>query len=546
MNTLVKIYWLDLLIFILISAFTGWLMHHTFQYQDGQMIIASKAWSDFGAHVPLIRSFSYGQNIPVEYPHFAGEPITYHFIFYWLTGGLERMGLNIALALNLVSAFSLTGLMIAVYLLTKQWFKSRTAGIIALILMIFNGSLSFVIALTHNPRGWQSIFDVFIEKHFVSFGPWNGDLVSAFWNLNIYTNQRHLALGFLLVIVFLIPLITNQFNKLNKNIKISILGALLILSIIIPLINQVTIPLLGIIVFSWIMIYPNQYRWLLFYALVALLALPAHLLLSQTSNHDFTFHYGFLAQPGILEWLKYWIYNLGVYLVIFPFLLILSPKPIKALLLSGSILFVITNLIQLSPDIINNHKLINFFLLILNIATAGFILKIWQKRHYLKPIAISLLILLTTSGFMDFFPVYNDSYHYINDIPRSDTAKFILNNSDPQSIFLPADKFYNPASLAGRRLWFGYSYFPWSMGYDTGYREAKSRNIFASNIEYEIVCGLLIDQKIDYIIISSGKGQIGDTDVQQSIIVREFNPIFQNQTEGHSIYKVKENCYAKS
>src|SRR5574340_918749 len=87
-------------------CFSVWLMFHTFSYQSGSMLIAIKAWSDFASHIPLIRSFSLGNNFPPEYPIFPGEPIRYHFLFYLLVGLLEKAGLRIDWALNLPSALS--------------------------------------------------------------------------------------------------------------------------------------------------------------------------------------------------------------------------------------------------------------------------------------------------------------------------------------------------------------------------------------------------------------------------------------------------------
>src|SRR5688572_8586263 len=78
--------------------FSFFLMFHTFSYdtRTHTMSMASKVWSDFGAHIPLIRSFSYGANWdrlltgqPIESPLFPGEPIRYHFGFYALVGALE-------------------------------------------------------------------------------------------------------------------------------------------------------------------------------------------------------------------------------------------------------------------------------------------------------------------------------------------------------------------------------------------------------------------------------------------------------------------------
>ncbi|TSC86331.1 MAG: hypothetical protein G01um10147_943 [Microgenomates group bacterium Gr01-1014_7] len=80
------------------------------------MLIATKAWSDFASHIPLIRSFSLGDNFLPEYPLFPGEPIRYHFLFYAVVGYLEKLGLRIDYAFNILSALSFAFLIISIYL----------------------------------------------------------------------------------------------------------------------------------------------------------------------------------------------------------------------------------------------------------------------------------------------------------------------------------------------------------------------------------------------------------------------------------------------
>lgn len=135
---------IDYLVLLFAIAFSWWLMSSTFGYEDGRIVIAGKLYSDFGAHMPLIRSFSMGWNIPPEYPFFVGEPIRYHYLFYALVGLLERIGFRLDMALNIPSAFGLSLLLFMIYLYGKTLFGRRAAGIIALFLFLFNGSLAFV------------------------------------------------------------------------------------------------------------------------------------------------------------------------------------------------------------------------------------------------------------------------------------------------------------------------------------------------------------------------------------------------------------------
>src|SRR3989304_6961080 len=74
---------LTFFLFLLLFLFSFYLMFYTFGYdaKRSTMLIAPKLWSDFGAHIPLIRSFSMGDNWPPASPLYPGEPIRYHFGF---------------------------------------------------------------------------------------------------------------------------------------------------------------------------------------------------------------------------------------------------------------------------------------------------------------------------------------------------------------------------------------------------------------------------------------------------------------------------------
>src|SRR3989344_8019775 len=115
----------DIILIFFFFLFSFWLMFHTFGYVavTSQMRPATTTWSDFGSHLPLIRSFSIGANLPrllrgeaPEYPLFPGAPIRYHFLFYAIVGLLERIGVRIDWALNVPSALGLGFLMVMIYL----------------------------------------------------------------------------------------------------------------------------------------------------------------------------------------------------------------------------------------------------------------------------------------------------------------------------------------------------------------------------------------------------------------------------------------------
>jgi hypothetical protein len=127
--------------FFLIASY---LTFGTLWLKDGNVRMAFVVWNDFGPNLSLMQSFAIGHNFPTEYPHFIGEPIRYHFLFWFAAGNLECLGLNMAWALNLLSMLSLLAMLILIMTLGELLFGSRTVGRIAALLFFFPTTLSYV------------------------------------------------------------------------------------------------------------------------------------------------------------------------------------------------------------------------------------------------------------------------------------------------------------------------------------------------------------------------------------------------------------------
>ena len=133
--------WVTILAFL---VFACWMMFATLDYKDGTLLIGNNEWSDFGPNTALIQSFAVGNNFPTQYPHFSGEPIRYHFLFYFQAGNLTFLGLNLAWSLNLLSIITLVSMLALLMALGQALFHSRVVGRLGAALFFFHGTLSFV------------------------------------------------------------------------------------------------------------------------------------------------------------------------------------------------------------------------------------------------------------------------------------------------------------------------------------------------------------------------------------------------------------------
>jgi len=173
-------------IFFSVALFYSWvLFSSTFDY-DGKLDeikISRLIYSDYGFHIPLIRSFSLGNNLSLEHPLYAHESIRYHFLFDFMVGVLEKMGIPLDYALTLPSALLWTSLLVLIYYLAKGlFFGSRFVGFVSIALFLLNSSLAFVEFIKKYPHdSLSSVINSWWRlRDYVAFGPWDGNIIVAF------------------------------------------------------------------------------------------------------------------------------------------------------------------------------------------------------------------------------------------------------------------------------------------------------------------------------------------------------------------------------
>ena len=484
---------------VVVTLFATWLFFDSVALQGGKLLIGSWSLSDFGAHIALIRSFSVGHNFPPEFPLFAGEPIRYHYLFDLLSGGLERAGLRLDFAINLPSIAGFTGIFLAMAGLTNHLFKKHALPIalVAFTLFTFNSSLAFVDFFREhqafNFESWRSLFSL---TEFVGFAPYKDGLVTAFWSQNILTNQRHLVLA---LGVFLTTLALGfELGERKSRSGLLLLGALAGLSYLLH--AQIFIGamlVMGVLAVT-------HYRFFFFVlAPAALVSFPQFLSLNgPSSTAGITWHLGYLAEDkSALGLFKFWIANLGLTLCAPLTLLVPQIRRWWPLMIGAFLLLLIPNLVQLSPEIAGSHKLLNQGVLVINLFTATALVLLWNKNIYLKTVAIIFSIMLMFSGIMDLMVLKNDgrlAVARVND-PVVDWVKAYTNEQD---VFLTSWDSYHPVTLAGRKIYLGWPYFSWSLGYNTTTRQSAIDKI--AEAQKPQLCTFLTKSKIDYVVGEKG------------------------------------------
>ena len=542
----------NILFFSLVSIFailfSSWLMFHTFSY-DGKtssMLIAPKAWSDFGAHIPLIRSFSLGNNWPPEYPLFPGVPIRYHFLFYFLVGMLEKAGARIDWALNIPSIIGLAGLLIGIAIIAQKLFHDKRITVLSLLFFLFNGSLSFLRFFQLHPLSLASVKDIITNNAFPSFAPWGQGEISAFWNLNIYTNQRHLAFAFALAILFIGILLYIEKMPLKKQIFF-LIPQVFILAIM-PYFHQPILAILAVFISCYFLLFPKLRVILLLIGAIGTMYVLPQLLPFLSGPNAFHWNPRYLMSPPLtpIHILWYWTQNLGFHAFLIPIGWSIAPTRIKKIMSPLFLLFLIPNLFQFSVEMAANHKFFNFYLILGNLLTAYVLIKIVDAikilrffiRQFVNLLICLCICLLTLSGIIDFFPVYNDGYMTLQDIPANETATWIRDNTPPDAVFLNSSYFFHPASLAGRKIFQGWPYFTWSAGY-TENRSQIMKTIYESHSP-DIFCPLLRQKNISFLTAEDTHNDPNLPKISSSYFGSVAVPIF---TSGNiSIFSTPSLC----
>lgn len=517
----------------LLLIFSFWLMFHTFGYnpKTNSILIGSRLWSDFGANLPMIRSFSMGTNLDrmihveaTDYPLYAGEPIRKHFLFYALVGFLERIGLRIDWALNLPSALGFFALLLGIYLLAQKLFRSTAISFLSVLFFLFNGSLSFIKYFSeHSVRELSTIVE------FPSFAPWGPGDITAFWNLNIYTNQRHLAAGFAIGVWFLIWVL-----KSNKAVVGAVLWGLVIG--ILPYFHQPMLLIMAILLGSCFLFFPSERRFILITGSIAFLFVVPQVML-MPKGESLGWFPGYLIHDDLTvpRFLWYWFQNLGLHAIFIPLGFFFIPRTPKKMLAPLFFIFLVANLFRFSVEVAASHKFFNFALILGNMISAYVV--VWISRR-MWPIAMPLVGILVLSGAIDFMVVKNDVSGSIADVTADPRASWIATNTPRDAVFLDSSYLYHPASMAGRSIFLGWPYFPWSEGYK-GDRMNTMKTMYESR-DPGIFCPILRENNISYVTVEDTHGNPNLPQIDEAYFRGTFRALFQ--TDDYAIFGVADMC----
>jgi DNA-binding beta-propeller fold protein YncE len=554
-------------------AFATWLMFATLNSHAGKLEIANNEYSDFGPNTAIIQSFAVGHNFPTEYPHFSGDRIRYHFLFYFVAGNLEFLGFDPAWGLNLLSILSLVAMLVLVMTLGELIFQSRAVARIGAILFFFFGSLSYIPFFWKEGSFTAAIHNMVGRRDFLpSIFPYRGELWGV-WSQVTYANQRHFAMAigvFLLVLIFLtiqyravleqrsaagsatdaLPAGRNESLPTSPNLWASFIFSGILLGLL-PMWNSAVFIAAGGVLAVLLIVCPLRLQMLALGAAAGALALPQILYLSTGAGRvqmPPLFHWGYtIEHPTFWSVISYLGFSFGFKWLLLILALIFATSLQRRFFLAALSLLAIAFSLQLTIEVLANQKFIHIWAIIANLFVAYGLCRLWRLNvegsTLPGKIAGCVLLLLTIPcGIIDLYPIHNGYWNALA-FRNDPLIDWLHKETKPRDIFL-TDRFVtHPIFMAGRRVFYGWPYYSWGAGYDATERDRVYRELF-ENRDPAKVFQLLKEHSIAYVAFDNAVRH-GDfiKRPNEQIYAQFFPKVFEdkeNRYNAMTIFKVPD------
>ena len=536
------------------------LMWRTFFVEDGTLYVGLSVFSDFAPHLGMIRSFSLGNNFPTAYSHYAGEDIRYHFMFQFLAGNLEFLGMRLDYAFNVPSALSLISVFSLLYVMATRLSGIRVAGYLSALFFAFRCSPSFFSFLAEIPKGISVREALRMNIGFIGYTT-NEDW--GLWNLNVYCNQRHLAFGIcamLLVLHLFLPHLYAmaerwQLRQPEENkglrgvwdfVKFSLFSAEgwkaksyfrpVVLGVFLGLTafwNGATLLATIMVLFVLAVASDSRIEYLITAVITTALSLVQNnFFMEGLAVGGAKLQFGFIAEnTSLFGTLDYIARLTGILFLV----LLVAFAVIKGVerwtLLAFSAPFVFSFFVSLTVDVTVNHKYIMVSIMLMNIFAAILLVKLLAMDNVVvKLLCIGLIFVMTVTGYYDYRTVIKRNHpdYNLTFSMEDPLVDWIDENTTSQDVFLTPYYALSRAVLGGAMLFEGHGYYPMTAGYDTSKRYALTKEMYEASSVRELQ-GLIEENGIDYIIIDIDARQSADYDLNEAVFDAAYEKVY---TEG--------------
>ena len=535
----------------------SYMMFYVFNIHGGRIYSGFTVYGDYAPHTAMMRSFSLGNNFPTQYPHFGGADVKYHFMFQFLSGNLEYLGLPLDWAYNVPSILSLVGFLMLLYLLAVRITGKTACGILTGIFFFFrSGAAFFVFVLEHMKAG--NLAEAFAKN--TSFIGYTLNENWGLWNFNVYLNQRHLAFGLLVVSVAVwiyMDALEAGLDHKEKGLvwlKDRLLGrsawksrnpeTALVLGMVLGLLafwNGAAL-IGGLLILMGFGIFSDGK---LDYAVTAAAAVFFSVLQSRIfiSGQAMSpkIQFGFLAEEKSL-WgvIIYLFFMSGVFFLGLAALACFLKRKGRVILLSFLFPTVFAFVFSLTPDINVNHKYIMISYAFLAMFWADAVCRLSGKGITGKITAVLLSLCLTVTGIYDFAIILrgNGPGRRVSVKAESGVTDWLSENLGKNDLLLTPQYSMNEVTMSGVMMYCGWPYYAWSAGYDTNYRAAQAVTVYTTADRQELK-ETVEKERITYILFEEGM-EFEQRECREDVIRSVYPEVFESEDRRIRIYETTD------
>lgn len=520
-----------MIVFSTFGIFFAVLWPRVFYWENGNIVAGwIGIWGDWAAHASYTSSFAYK---PVS-EWFVRHPLYYDSKFIYTFGADFISSLFLRATGDLV--FSLvvpsmitTGVMLymLLYFYTKALISPKQA-FLAMLLFFFNGGLGFIYffqdvsthgllsSLAYPPREYTHISEKYIE-----------------W-INITTSQllpqRAMLLGIPIMLI-LLCVIYSWWKTSFKNVKLwKIVATGLLVSTLVVVHMHTLIALVVICSVFFLFDIRNWKKWVTFAIAAAIPTIVLYTLLFNGSiASDFIrWHVGWIGahRDDGTNFLLFTLWNFGIFLPFAALSTLYLKMYRNPLVVSGIILFILTQLISFQPNDWDNTKIILWAYTLLSIPVVRMLAVLSKKGVLAKICVVILIFTMTFAGALDVWYMFRvDKHNYIlyhkEDV---ELARNIVEFSDPTDVILTGDMHSHwVPSLTGRQILSGYKGWMWTYGIKRGQVEDDVDRMFLGGKKAD---ELLKKYNITWVVI--GKQEQEDFTANETYFYSKYPLVFLN------------------
>lgn len=485
---------------------------------DGLSTGIINAYGDVAWHLANITLFAEGQTVPPENPIFAGTRLTYPFLTNFLNATLVKSGAALAASVDAVALLMIPILLTLLYCFTRELTKNKRAALLTLLLFLFGGAALGWIRFGADWRASGVSLAEFLAHLPARDYSGVGTDEQGFHFLNPTTTlllpQRSFLFALPMALLVLLLLLPRQIRTPNHFLAAGITAGLLplfhahtvlallpaiisffLIDIFLPLTKGESLAKRGVgVVFQ---------HWLYFALPALIIGIPEVLYYLRGGGKASSFlRWAPRWMAGKQNFLWYWFINTGLLIpAAIAGLFLKFSKTVKALAVSGLLIFVVANLYLFAPWAWDNFKLFVYFLVfILPLVSLVALKLLTHPRLGLggrAAVAVLVGLHMLAAG-LDIWklalPTAREWQEW--DKPGIAFAEAVQEKTKAGERVLTAANHNSPIVLAGRPRYLGFAAHVWSHGGDPWQREAAIKDFYEGKIDR------LPDLQPDYAVVS--------------------------------------------